>query len=176
MVRRFEENVAGRGADMRGSQPSVGNMAGGITTIEEESLGAVCKAGGSALQGVVEYGVRPDGRGLYFMDAPGRDLESVTGLVAGGCQLVLFTTGRGAPQGFPVAPVVKITANAGTASFLGEHIDLDVSGVMARTQTMAEAAQAIYRKALAVASGEATKAELIGYTETLNIYVKGPVL
>ena len=75
-----------------------------------------------------------------------------------------------------MAPVVKITANAGTASFLAEHIDLDVSGVMARTHTMAEAAEAIYRKALAVASGEATKAELIGYTETLNIYVKGPVI
>ncbi len=175
-VCRLEGEVARFGVDMRGSQPSVGNMAGGITTIEEKSLGAVCKAGSSAIQNVLEYGDRPSGRGLFFMDAPGRDLESVTGLASAGAQVVLFTTGRGAPQGFPIVPVVKITANAETRSFLGEHIDVDVSGVMAKTQTMAEAAAAIYRHTLSVASGDLTRAEILGYTETMDIYTRGPII
>ncbi len=175
-VHRLEREVGRYGMDMRGGQPSPGNMAGGISTIEEKSLGAVCKAGASTLQNVVEYGEQPHGSGLFFMDSPGRELEVFAGLVSAGAQLLLFTTGRGAPQGFPVAPVVKISANATTCAFLGEHIDLDISAAMARVQSLEEAAASVYRKLLDVASGEPTKAEILGYTESMNIFVRGPII
>lgn len=176
MVHRFESNIASYGVDMRGGQPSPGNMAGGITTIEEKSLGVVCKAGSTPLRDVLRYGERPPGRGLFFMESPGREKEAVTGLAAAGAQVVLFTTGRGAPQGFPVVPVVKISANASTCSFLGEHIDVDVSGVMDNRQTIPEAAGTIFQRLLAVASGDLTRAEVLGYTEGLDVYVRGPVI
>lgn len=175
-VHRFESNIASYGVDMRGGQPSPGNMAGGITTIEEKSLGAVCKAGSSPLRNVLGYAQRPLERGLSFMESPGREKEAVTGLAAAGAQVVLFTTGRGAPQGFPIVPVVKISANAATCSFLGEHIDVDVSGVMENRQTLPEAADAILQRLLAAASGELTRAEILGYTEGFDVYVRGPVI
>ncbi len=175
-VHCLEREVGRYGMDMRGGQPSPGNMAGGISTIEEKSLGAVCKAGGSTLQQVVDYGERPKGKGLFFMDSPGRELEVLAGLASAGAQLLLFTTGRGAPQGFPVVPVLKISANASTCAWLEEHIDINVSGVIARTQSLEEAAASIYRQILAAASGEMTKAEILGFTETMNIFVRGPVI
>lgn len=175
-VQRLEREVARYGVDMRGGQPSPGNMAGGISTIEEKSLGAVCKAGLSTLQGVLEYGESPPGKGLHFMDSPGREIEVFAGLASAGAQLMLFSTGRGAPQGFPVAPVIKISANAGTCAFLGEHIDLNVSGVMDRSRPLAEAGDAIFALMLAVASGELTKAEILGFTETMDIFVRGPII
>lgn len=175
-VERLEREAGRFGLDMRGGQPSPGNMAGGISTIEEKSLGAVCKAGAAPLQSIVEYGERPSGKGLCFMDSPGREIEVFAGLASAGAQLMLFTTGRGAPQGFPIAPVIKVSANATTCAFLAEHIDVNVSGVIARTETMSEAGEAIFRHLLLVASGEATRAEIIGYTETLNIFVRGPVI
>ena len=175
-VRRLEREVGRYGMDMRGGQPSPGNMAGGISTIEEKSLGAVCKAGRSPLQGVVEYGERPRGRGLFFMDSPGREMEVLAGLASAGVQVMLFTTGRGAPQGFPIAPVIKISANARTCSFMGEHIDLDVSAVLSEGLTLPRAAELIYGLILSVASGEPTKAEALGYTETMDIFTRGPVI
>jgi altronate dehydratase large subunit len=175
-VRRLEQEVLRSGMDMRGGNPSPGNIAGGISSIEEKSLGAVCKAGLSPLTSVLQYGERPDRPGLHFMDSPGREMEVFAGLAASGTQLMLFTTGRGAPQGFPIAPVIKISANAGTCAFLAEHIDLDISGVLARTQTLIEAGEGIFRKILAVASGEQTKAEILGYTETMDIHTYGPAI
>ena len=169
-VSRLEREVERYGVDMRGGQPSPGNIAGGISSIEEKSLGAVCKAGRSQLQGVVGYGEVPPGKGLFFMDSPGREMEVLTGLASAGAQLLLFTTGRGAPQGFPSAPVIKVCANATTCSFLSEHIDVDLSGAITGKQTLEEVALNVFRKILAVASGELTKAEIIGYTETLDIY------
>ena len=175
-VRRLESEAARYGVDMRGGQPSPGNMAGGISTIEEKSLGAVCKAGSASLRAVLEYGEAPAEAGLCFMDSPGREIEVFAGLASAGAQLMLFSTGRGAPQGFPVAPVIKVSANAGTCAFLGEHIDVDVSAVMDRRQSLEEAGDFIFQRLLAVASGELTKAELIGYTETMDIFVRGPII
>jgi altronate dehydratase large subunit len=171
------EREAGRfGTDMRGGQPTPGNMAGGISTIEEKSLGAVCKAGSSPLQGVLDYGQAPEGRGLFFMDSPGREMEVFAGLASTGVQVMLFATGRGAPQGFPIAPVIKICANAATCERLREHIDLDISAVLSHNMRLEEAGELIFKKMLSVASGELTKAEILGFTETMNIYVHGPVI
>jgi altronate dehydratase large subunit len=175
-VHRLEREVGRYGSDMRGGNPSPGNIAGGITTIEEKSLGAVCKAGRSPLQNVLEYGERPRSKGLFFMDSPGREIEVLAGLASAGAQVILFTTGRGAPQGFAVAPVIKISANPRTCSFLAEHIDVDISSAMHGAMPLTQAAEVIFHDLLSVASGQLTKAERAGYTETLNIFVRGPVI
>lgn len=173
-VRGLEESLARYGVDIRGGQPTRGNILGGITSIEEKSLGAICKAGTAPVQWVLGYGERPPGRGLYFMDSPGREIEALTGLAAGGSSLLVFATGRGAPQGFPICPVVKVSGNPRTASWLAEHIDVDVSGIVTGEANLAESGERVYRQILAVASGEATKAEVIGFDETMDIYTMGP--
>jgi len=177
IVRRvcdLERELDRFGVDMRGGQPTAGNIAGGITSIEEKSLGAICKAGTAPVQAVLSYGQRPDGRGLFFMDSPGREMEVLTGLVAAGAQVLVFSTGRGAPQGFPIAPVVKVSGNARTVAWLGEHIDVDVSGIVSGDLALPAAGELILSRVLAAASGALTKAEIIGYTETMDIYVPGP--
>ena len=91
------------GVDIRGAQPAPGNIEGGLTTIEEKSLGAIKKAGSAPLVGVLGFAERPKLNGLNFMDTPGQDIEQMVAMVAGGCQLVAFTTGRGTPTGSPIA-------------------------------------------------------------------------
>ena len=130
MVRACEAKANAMGVDMRGSQPTPGNIQGGLTTIEEKSLGCIYKGGASPLQGVLEYGEAPAGKGLYFMDTPGQDIESITGMVAGGAQVVIFTTGRGTPTGFPLAPVIKITGNPITFRLMEENIDINAGTII----------------------------------------------
>jgi Altronate dehydratase len=131
VVNRVEAEAMALGLDIRGTQPSPGNIRGGLTTIEEKSLGATHKAGErTRLEEVVPYASRVSKPGLTVMDTPGLDVESVTGMVGGGAQVVVFTTGLGTPTGNPVAPVIKITGNARTAQGMADNIDVDVSGVM----------------------------------------------
>ena len=176
LVEGVERRVAELGVDMREGQPTPGNIRGGITTIEEKSLGAICKAGSSKLAAVVDYGERIDGRGLVFMDTPGREPEALTGFAAGGAQLILFTTGLGVPQGHPVAPVIKISGNPETCKKLAEHIDVDLSGVFYGEEGLDEAAERVLGKILEVASGGATKSELMGYEGAVEIHITGPVI
>ena len=155
------------GLDIRGTQPSPGNIRGGLTTIEEKSLGATHKGGErSPLVDVVPYaGARSRKPGLTVMDTPGLDVESVTGMVGGGAQVVVFTTGLGTPTGNPIAPVIKITGNARTARQMADNIDLDVSGVIDDTETLDDAAGRLFDEVLAVASGKPTAAERLGHRE-----------
>src|SRR5919204_3970449 len=126
VVNRVEAEAAALGLDIRGTQPSPGNIRGGLTTIEEKSLGATHKAGErTRLEEVVPYAAPVTAQGLTVMDTPGLDVESVTGMVAGGAQIVLFTTGLGTPTGNPIAPVMKLTANARTAQTMADNIDVD---------------------------------------------------
>jgi altronate dehydratase large subunit len=166
VVDRFEAEAMALGLDIRGTQPSPGNMRGGLTTIEEKSLGAVQKGGErSPLEDVVPYAGRLRRRGLTVMDTPGLDVEAVTGMVAGGAQVVVFTTGLGTPTGNPVAPVIKITGNARTAGTMADNIDLDVSGVIGAAETLAAAADRLFERVLQVASGGLTAAEVLGHRE-----------
>ena len=133
------------GLDIRGTQPSPGNIRGGLTTIEEKSLGATHKAGErTRLEDVVAYSAPITKRGLTVMDTPGLDVESVTGMVGGGAQVVLFTTGLGTPTGNPIAPVIKITGNARTAQTMADNTDVDVSGILTDAESFEAAAGRLF--------------------------------
>lgn len=149
---------------------SPGNMDGGVTTVVEKSLGGAKKAGSSPFVGVLKYGEIYERRGLHLMDTPGQDGESTTGMVAGGCQVVLFTTGRGTPTGHPLAPVVKITGNSGSYRRLRDNIDINTGGVMDGSKTLQEAGEEIFQEVLAVASGKPTKAEILGHDELMTVW------
>ena len=137
MITRVETEARALGLDIRGTQPSPGNIRGGLTTIEEKSLGATHKGGERApLEDVVGYAAPIRRKGLTVMDTPGLDVESVTGMVGGGAQVVVFTTGLGTPTGNPIAPVIKVTGNARTARQMADNIDLDVSGIIDETDTL----------------------------------------
>lgn len=110
-VKDMESRAKAFGVDMRGGQPTGGNIKGGLTTIEDKSLGAISKGGTKQIQGILEYGERPSIPGLFFMDSPGREIEFLTGVAAAGCQIILFSTGLGAPQGFPTVPVINISGD-----------------------------------------------------------------
>ena len=176
LVKRMEDRAKAVGCDMRGGQPTGGNIKGGLTTIEEKSLGAIAKAGTAPIEAVYEYGQPPEVKGLVVMDSPGREPEILTGLAAAGCNIIAFSTGRGAPQGFPFVPVIKITGNALTWDKLRDHIDLDLSALMRGTSSYAAEGRRIYSEILEVASGRMTKAEICGYTRAMDIYMIGPVI
>lgn len=162
VVEEWERMVIDMGEDIRGAQPTPGNQAGGLTTIEEKSLGAAAKGGSSPLTEVVGYGCRPSRPGLVVMDTPGQDVEQLTGMAAGGCQLIVFTTGRGTPTASPVAPTIKVATNRRTAERLADHIDLDAGGIATGETTKEEVGTRIFETILAVASGRQVKAEVFG--------------
>jgi altronate dehydratase large subunit len=140
-------------------------MAGGLTTIEEKSLGCIYKAGSSPVQGVLAYAEPPPGAGLYVMDTPGHDSESVTGMAAGGAQVVLFSTGRGTPLGAPVAPTIKLTANPRTARSMADHIDFSAAGIVSGEMTVEEAGEALWGLLRRVLEGQETASETLGHRE-----------
>lgn len=165
IVAAVEREALRLGADLRGTQPTPGNVAGGLTTIEEKSLGCIYKAGASPVQGVLAYAEPPPAAGLYVMDTPGHDGESITGMVAGGAQVVLFSTGRGTPLGAPVAPAIKITANPCTAQNMADHIDFSAARVVAGEATVEEAGKALWALLLRVLEGQETASEILGHRE-----------
>jgi altronate dehydratase large subunit len=176
VVSRVEAEAIALGLDIRGTQPSPGNIRGGLTTIEEKSLGATHKAGErTRLEDVVAYSAPITSKGLTVMDTPGLDVESVTGMVGGGAQIVLFTTGWGTPTGNPIAPVIKITGNARTAESMADNIDLDVSGVMAESESLDTAADRVFAELLAVCSGNPTATERLGHRE-FAIHRRNPTI
>ncbi|MEM2944215.1 MAG: UxaA family hydrolase [Methanomassiliicoccales archaeon] len=174
-VERIEMEGKKMGVDLRGSQPTPGNIKGGLSSIEEKSLGAIRKAGTSPLVSVIEYAGRPNDKGLIFMDSPGREVEVVSGFMASGAQVIVFSTGLGAPFGLPVVPVIKVTGNPKTAKFRQDDIDLDVSNIINGEETIENAGKRIYDEIIAVASGKLVKSEILGY-RFVDIWRIGPTL
>lgn len=148
---------------------STGNFAGGVSTVVEKALGNILKAGKSPIQGVLKFAEIPQEKGLFFMDTPSHDAESTTAMVAGGCQIILFTSGRGTPVGFPLAPVIKITGNAQTYQRMKANIDVDTSPVITKEKTLQQMGEEIFDLVLKVASGYKPKAEVLGHEELFGI-------
>lgn len=166
--RLFDEHqqvILDQEADLLGSQPTEGNIAGGLSTIEEKALGNIQKIGRAQVDGVLEMGEAPTGKGLYFMDSSSAAAECVTLMVAGGAALHLFTTGQGNIIGNPLVPVLKLTANPNTAATMSEHIDLDVSGVITSGMSLDEAADSTTALVNETASGRWASAEVLGHRE-----------
>ncbi len=165
----LEANLKSAKEDLRSGQPSPGNKAGGISTLEEKSLGCIYKGGTREISEVLSYARKPSQKGLVFMDTPGYDILSVTAKVAAGCQLIVFTTGRGNPVGNPIAPVLKVTANRETFSSMRDNMDMDLSPVVQGETTIEKMGSEVLDEILNIANGKQTKAEIhgFGYGEVL---------
>lgn len=166
-IAREEEFVASLGlGELAGSVTlAPGNEDGGLTTIEEKSLGCVRKGGRSTIQDFVEYGARVRGPGLFLMDTPGHDVRSMTGMAAGGANLMGFTTGRGTPTGHATVPVIKIGSNPRVVLDMPDVIDVNAGSVVEGTCSVEEVGREILECLLRVASGELTHAERNGHRE-----------
>jgi (2R)-sulfolactate sulfo-lyase subunit beta len=159
--------IEASGADLLGSQPTQGNIAGGLSTIEEKALGNIEKTGTKPIVGVLDPAQPPpDGRpGLYFMDSSSAAAEHITLMAAGGAVVHLFPTGQGNVIGNPIEPVIKITANPSTAATMAEHIDADVTGLLRRELTLAEAGDRLMDDLVRTCNGRLTAAEVLGHRE-----------
>jgi (2R)-sulfolactate sulfo-lyase subunit beta len=153
-------------ADLLGSQPTQGNIAGGLSTIEEKALGNIEKTGTKEVIGVLEPAEAPrNGPGLYFMDSSSAAAEHVTLMAAGGAVLHMFPTGQGNVIGNPIVPVIKVSANPRTVATMAEHIDVDVSGLLSRELRLPEAGDLLMDYLRRTANGRITSAEALGHRE-----------
>lgn len=151
---------------------SPGNIEGGLTNITEKSLGCIVKGGNSKIKEVVEYGAEPTAKGLVIMDTPGSDIFSLTGMAAGGAQVMIFTTGRGTPAGFPIAPVIKVASNSEMFENMVDDMDVNAGRVLDGV-SMEDAGRELCDLVKRVADGEQTKAE-INRQDVLSIHTVGP--
>lgn len=161
----FIKNLKEYGIDFRGIQPTPGNIEGGLTTIEEKSLGTIAKAGTAPIQGILDYSESPKGKGLWLMIEPGIDVESMTGLAAAGANVIIMTTGRGSPCGNPVAPVIKICGNPNTCDWMASNIDVDASKIITNSKSVEEIAVIIWQKLKSTCNGINTCAEELGFED-----------
>ena len=169
------EDYARRHDSTIDNNPSVGNKEGGLTTIYEKSLGALAKGGQAPLMAVYEYAEMIDTPGFCFMDTPGYDPVSMTGLVAGGCNVGVFTTGRGSVYGCKPAPCIKVATNTALYNWMEEDMDLNAGTIIDGTETIQQVGSRIFKKIIAVANGEKTKSELNGIgDEEFQPWFPGP--
>jgi altronate dehydratase large subunit len=151
--------------DLIGSNPAPDNIEGGLSTIEEKSLGALKKAGSSALQEVIEYAASPTRKGFIFMNGPAPAIENMTGLAAAGANMIIFYTGKGNHSGNPIVPVIKSCGNPHTLKIMPENFDLDLSAVILNEMDLPTAADMAMERLIQVASGRLTAAEVLGQEE-----------
>jgi altronate dehydratase large subunit len=161
-VNHMEQRALASGEDIRGSQPTGDNMVGGLTTIEEKSMGAVKKGGSAPVVGYLDIADRPasDTPGLYVMYGPGHGAESITSMAAAGCQVLVFSTGGGHTSSHPIMPTIKVTGNAGSYELMQDTVELDVSGVLRGEITLEQAGQIVFDEVIAVANGRLTRSEV----------------
>jgi altronate dehydratase large subunit len=143
------------------------NIAGGLTTMEEKSIGAILKGGTSPVQEVLGYACKPTNRGLVFMDAPAPGTENITSLGAAGAHAIIFSTGVGNTIGCPIAPTIKVSGNPNTVIALADNIDVDVSSILKGEKTIEGAAEDLYTALVEVANGQLTQSEVLGDVETV---------
>jgi altronate dehydratase large subunit len=173
-IEKWEEKLrcqsAAKQFSHRGAIISTGNFDGGVTSVVEKALGNIHKSGSMPIQGVVGYAEKPSKPGgLYLMDSPSHDGEVVTAFVGGGAQLVVFTTGRGTPAGFPFVPVIKVTGNQFTFEKMRENIDVNAGTIIHEGAAIDDVGKDIFDLAVKVASGKKVKAEILGHDELFCI-------
>ncbi len=177
IVDLMETRAKSLGCDMRKGQPTPGNIAGGLSSIEEKSLGAIMKSGTRPIEGVLEYTDQvTQHKGLWIKDTPGREPEILTGMACTGAQCMLFSTGRGAPQGFPTMPVLKICGNPHTFERMQYDMDINAGRILTGEKTIEEVGEETFQYMLKVLSGQTTKNETLGYYGSMDIYMMGPVI
>lgn len=166
IFRAYDEFIVSQGVDLLGSQPTKGNIRGGLTTIEEKALGNLQKIGRNCRYvGCLEPAVAPTGPGLWFMDTSSAAAEAVTLWAASGAVVHLFPTGQGNIVGNPIEPVIKLSGNPQTVNSMREHIDVDISGLLQREMSLEEAGDLLWDKMVRVSSGRLTCAETLGHRE-----------
>jgi altronate dehydratase large subunit len=186
VVDRMEKAIAAAGVDIRGSQPTRGNIQGGITTLEEKSLSAIVKAGTTPLVGVLEYAERPQGKGLFFMDGTAMTSQLFAGMAAVGAQVLILSVGGGLPARFrnltgfagwlPVVPVIKVLSNP-SDSGESDYFDIYAGGIVEGKEDAEQAGDRLIQEILAIASGKPSRSEIhFTYQEPLELYATGPLL
>jgi altronate dehydratase large subunit len=165
MIKRCEDSAKSMGVDMRGGQPTPGNIEGGLSTIEEKSLGCIYKAGTKPLQDIIDYAMPVTKKGLIWMDTPGQDIEQITGMVAGGCHFVVFTTGRGTCCGSPIAPTIKVATNTVLYEKMKDNMDVNAGTIITGDESVQQVGRRIYQEMLQVASGKCPRAEILGFND-----------
>ncbi len=165
VCKEYEEHLKAAGQDCRAGQPTPGNKAGGLSTLDEKSLGCIRKGGTRPIVEVLAQAERPTKTGAVVMDTAGYDISSVTSMVAGGCNAVIFTTGRGTPTGNAIVPVIKVTANESTYKMMEDNMDVDLSSIIRGEKTFRECGEELLEFVEDVCNGKMTKAEAYGFSD-----------
>ena len=165
VCRSYEEHLKAAGQDCRAGQPTPGNKAGGLSTLNEKSLGCIKKGGTRPIVEVLKQAERTEKHGALVMDTAGYDVSSVTSMAAGGCQVIVFTTGRGTPTGCAIVPVIKVTANERTYRCMEDNMDADLSPIVRGEKTCGEMGDELLNIVLETADGRLTKAEAYGFSD-----------
>lgn len=161
VIGAMENRSIQMGVDIRTGNPSPGNIKGGLSSLEEKSLGAAKKAGTRPLQELVNYAEVPTKKGLVWMDTPGHDIEQLTGMAAGGAQIVLFTTGRGTPTGSPIVPTIKISTNSAMYEKMNDNMDVNAGTIIEGLETPKDVGRRILSEIALTCCGKKTKAEIL---------------
>lgn len=164
-IKWYEDYIKSIGVDLNGFNPAPDNIKGGLSTIEEKALGSIKKGGSRPIRDMLTCSERPREKGMYLMDAPTGGVENTTALAGAGCQLIIFSTGKGNPLGNPVVPTIKVTGNNRTMEKSGENIDVDLSAVITEDMSMEKAGELLYERMLDHANGKLTTAEALGDLE-----------
>lgn len=164
-IKWYEDYIISIGVDINGTNPAPDNIKGGLSTIEEKALGAVEKGGSRPIQDLITYGQRPTKQGLTLVDASPGGVENTTTLAAAGCQLIIFSTGKGNPIGNPVVPTIKVTGNDRTIVNYADNIDVDLTRAVTEDISLDQIADELYETMLEYADGKLTTAEVLGDTE-----------
>lgn len=175
-VKHMEQRALASGEDIRGSQPTGDNIAGGLTTIEEKSMGACKKIGASEIVEYLEIAEKPTSKepGNYVMYGPGMGAESISSMAAAGCQVLTFCTGGGHTSNHPIMPTIKVTGNRQSYELMKDTVDVDVSGVFFDEITLDEAGSIVFDEVMRVSNGYLTKSEALRDNNSFAIHRVGP--
>ncbi|MCX6004817.1 MAG: UxaA family hydrolase [Chloroflexi bacterium] len=173
MIFNQEKQVHDALGKLAGLVIAPGNIDGGLSSITEKSLGCIAKSGSTPINELIAYGNRPSKKGLVVMDTPGYDIDSMAGMASAGAQMIIFTTGRGTPAGFPAVPVIKVSSNTQTYRNMTGDIDINAGSILDESKSVEAAGRDIFDFSLRVASGATTRAE-INKSIPFNCLKQGP--